>query len=1197
MRLGWKYAPFCLLSLLLWLALPPAIHAQEPDFSDTPDILHGATNLLRDDDVVVAAGVQTAGPPVNYLVSTSYLLTQDSSISQTPTYNNGQTMQGLLPDPTAYAAAGRMYDWLNDVAVTVAIANGPTPDQAFVLAATFYNRQTLDIFSQSIVTASTPGPVTPQSVVMADFTGDGFDDLAVSFGEESGQTLIVQPVDVEDWTAGFVVGPALASAQALQSLAAADVDGDGRRQLLGVTSGSGGSTASLVVLSADPTTLALTQQSSTPLSVDGALNRIVSGDYDDNPEDDEAAVVSSAAVTTTGPVSVQLYSFIGNPPVATLLDTATLAVTGVDVLAAAGGNVHWFGSGGDAIVVGVAAPDGSQSVSILTVEVDQLQLQSSTPLADNTVFAALGLGRFDNLTSSGAVDPDLQLVVIGEVPDNSQTALATIYDIGANGAGYTLTQTSGVPAVIVAGYTPTAAVGDLQGRSQRLGAPNKIIVNGHSAPRTAVGMPPMHLDWVVPSCSDPQYLNNCTTPQQVQILAKPASNYAQMNTEVKNSSQSSSKHTTSYSFSTKEEASAKVSFGIPFIDSISVAIKDAAKQTYDTSVATAQNSYSSVAFDASVRTGFADHIWFDNYRFNIWTYPVTGQTVCPQSIPNCSADQMLPLQMQFSGPDRIDSYDLDGNLVEWYQPVWEPGNVLSYPWTQAQLLATLPRSTVVNASDVWAADSSGANASVTWSQGGGQSVSQGGTNTYSNDASISVSAGGSIEGFGISGSASFDVSKSKATQTLNTSSDVHGSSTGFNVAKTDQGVADYVFAAQTYILGQTPITGTLQNLPLTTTVQTSGPLRLAYWANPFDSVVGGAWWPTAYALPDVALNHPQRWTWTTTPEKPNIMTFNDVVTSTSPFDQEFYFMRGLYVTPADAPDGSQVVSVPVSQTLLLQARVYNYSHVDMNAPGLAQPAAAVKVRFYGQLFQSEAGEYPVGGSFLIGEQTLAPIPGFASATTPGDVPNWSMALQPFNAADFAPTQQGGVYLRFWVVVWMEDSGGHLVPEMAGHGLTANPAQSTINTLGDVRVEPYSNNAGTFKQVIYIQDPTAPPPLLAAGAAPTVTVIALPLTGATGAPFGKQIVTVTVQGGAAPLASLQLLYYDGDPAQGGRLFDWELVPYVAAGAPYVNRVVYTPQACGAQQIYVVAKGAGIEATQSLAAASTPCWAILPFIGKQ
>ena len=196
---------------------------------------------------------------------------------------------------------------------------------------------------------------------------------------------------------------------------------------------------------------------------------------------------------------------------------------------------------------------------------------------------------------------------------------------------------------------------------------------------------------------------------------------------------------------------------------------------------------------------------------------------------------------------------------------------------------------------------------------------------------------------------------------------------------------------------------------------------------------------------------------------------------------------GLFVTDANAPQGAQLTTGTVTQTLLPQARIYNYSHVDMDAPTLAQKAARVHVRFYGQVFRSDEGEYPVGSSFLIGETTLAPIPGFASTTTPGDPPNWRMAVQTFDPAAFAQTKNGNVYLRFWVLAWMEDAAGNPVQEMAGHGLAANPAREKIGVMGDVKVEPYSNNVGSFKQVFYIQDPNAG----AAGAAGAGGAGALP----------------------------------------------------------------------------------------------------------
>lgn len=43
----------------------------------------------------------------------------------------------------------------------------------------------------------------------------------------------------------------------------------------------------------------------------------------------------------------------------------------------------------------------------------------------------------------------------------------------------------------------------------------------------------------------------------------------------------------------------------------------AGQQVYNNSVTTNTTSYESTEFNASVQTGFADHVWFSNYRFNI----------------------------------------------------------------------------------------------------------------------------------------------------------------------------------------------------------------------------------------------------------------------------------------------------------------------------------------------------------------------------------------------------------------------------------------------------------------------------------------------------------------------------------------------------------------------------------------------------
>src|SRR5262249_2112340 len=73
--------------------------------------------------------------------------------------------------------------------------------------------------------------------------------------------------------------------------------------------------------------------------------------------------------------------------------------------------------------------------------------------------------------------------------------------------------------------------------------------------------------------------------------------------------------------------------------------------------------------------------------------------------------------------------------------------------------------------------------------------------------------------------------------------------------------SNYGYKVKPYILGSTPPSGVGDSRqPPQANIQTFGPLKTAFTADPTDSTDGGSWWSTAYtSAPDVALNHPNRW--------------------------------------------------------------------------------------------------------------------------------------------------------------------------------------------------------------------------------------------------------------------------------------------------------------------------------------------------
>jgi len=418
-------------------------------------------------------------------------------------------------------------------------------------------------------------------------------------------------------------------------------------------------------------------------------------------------------------------------------------------------------------------------------------------------------------------------------------------------------------------------------------------------------MPPSHVDWITPVGK--------SSPEEFNFSVVPAEYHASYQTEVTQRDQSSRKGTTSYAFSTKDILQGSVTLGIPDIDAVKVSFKNTTKQSHEAFVAKKFNTYETEEFDVSVQTLYGDQVWFTSSTFNVYYYPVLGAAACPQGSPGCEAQEKLPLYVQFSGPDQIVRTEINGATLEWYQPVHEPGNVLSYPWDLAQLKLRQPQFSPYTSENptAWATDSSFRDAQANWTEGAGSNVTSGQTSTHSFKASVSVSGKATFEAGAESAKGSLSLNSSKSLSTLISQTQELGSSTGVGVTK-DAVFKDpnlYQYSAQTFIFGQVAPMGTLQKIALDTKFQGPGQLQTGFAADP--TMNGGAWWETGYPRPDVALNHPARFGFRETNDPSDQLPSNCLPVSegntaqctvynkpapSAPWTSQFYWMKGLLIT-------------------------------------------------------------------------------------------------------------------------------------------------------------------------------------------------------------------------------------------------------------------------------------------------------------
>src|SRR5215472_3206832 len=175
-----RYRTLCLLLVAIganWFWSVP-VRAQDPDFTNENDILHGERTLLQATDLEILT-YPSQGGPLSFL----YDLTTSNSTPGTPT-----TTVSLVPSAPGTVPlnfSGRMFNLPG--AVTILL---DTPDGGGMIYSIQYPGPNSGAFHEEFV----PSDQALTGGAVADFNEDGYDDLVLGFS--NGAITIATAVDV-----------------------------------------------------------------------------------------------------------------------------------------------------------------------------------------------------------------------------------------------------------------------------------------------------------------------------------------------------------------------------------------------------------------------------------------------------------------------------------------------------------------------------------------------------------------------------------------------------------------------------------------------------------------------------------------------------------------------------------------------------------------------------------------------------------------------------------------------------------------------------------------------------------------------------------------------------------------------------------------------------------------------------------------
>jgi len=646
------------------------------------------------------------------------------------------------------------------------------------------------------------------------------------------------------------------------------------------------------------------------------------------------------------------------------------------------------------------------------------------------------------------------------------------------------------------------ATGDFDGDSVALGEPDHLVIEGHRDFSAIIAEPPKHIDYIKDNTGSPGELNVSRkggAPGTVE-----PSFYTEYENETGVDVKTTDKSGTDYDWGVETEVEVEKDFGIPKIGEVKTKIEAGAGYDYSKNQEKWNSAYQSIEVGKDLKAVNDDYLVYRTKDINIWRYPVIGETQI-----QTKDGKKGQLYVQLTVPSDITTKNIEGRLVEWYQPIHENGNIFSYPWDKDQIGNLGEIKTDPN---TYATGGNEAEFEVKWKNVTEDGVEVSTEKKVNVDASISV--GGEILGADtkVKVKGHYDKTWSSLTSSETTTSKSHG----ITISKPPLD-GNYAYEFSPFIFENSEL-GVLQ---VDYTVDPLGTDTSIWWSGVTepDRPVSG------YGeKPDLALNLPNRWKTTDNVE----WEFNEG-------SYNLQMMKGLFFFDSDGkPFG---YSIEEKKPVTVKARIYNYSFVDV------ADDVAVKIEA-----QEKTGD-TWGDRFEVGTATIpsiegSSIKGFMSSSASPPAPNWEYA-----SVTFDTTGRAGKYYQFWVTIDPDDK----IDELTGHD----------------NEEEYENNEGYFGIPLYVEETSGTGPSPSEG---DLFHEEMFLSDDTPQEDEEIMVSSRISAMERDFRHVTVDFYDGDPDEGGELFDIELIPYIAANSSYLVSVPWkTHGKVGTHEIYVVING--------------------------